>query len=51
MASGFAETLTVLHQYRDSKKYGRSEQLTKDVTKRKDSSGIVSRRPDMEKHG
>ncbi len=51
MASFFAEPLTVLHQYWDSKNDGRSEQLTKEVPKLEDSSRIVSRRPNMEKQG
>lgn len=51
MASGFAELLTVLHHYRDPQNVGRSEQLTKDISKLEDSSGIVPRRPNMEKQG
>ena len=51
MASGFAKPLTLLHQCWDSKNDRMSEQLTKDESKLEDSSGIVSRSPNMEKQG
>lgn len=51
MASGFTGPLTVLHQYEDSKKDEKFKQPTRDVPELEDSSGIVSRRPNMEKQG
>ena len=51
MASGFAEPLTVLHQYRDSERDERFEQPTRDVPELEDSRGFVSRRPNVEKAG